>query len=107
LAGKYTIGQFDLLANYLERKSALSAADAFANATTTVPTATYNPKQTLVGLGVNYNLSKTTIVYARYEQISGLNAAAASATTATATPAVAAYGDATQKTTAVGLRVAF
>jgi len=107
LAGKYTIGQFDLLANYLERKSALSAADAFANATTTVPTADYNPKQTLVGLGVNYNLSKLTTVYVRYEQISGLNAAAAAAVTATTTPAVAAYGNGKLTTSAVGIKVAF
>jgi len=112
LAGKYVIGQFDLLANYLERKSNLTVDQAYPHATTSgaaaasaVAAGDYTPTQKLLGLGVNYNLSKLTSVYARYEQISGLNVS--SAATLNGVAAVAAAGGATQKTTAVGIKVAF
>lgn len=100
LAGKYVIGQFDLLANYLERKSNLSATNAVGQ-----DVAGYTPKQTLVGLGVNYNLSKLTSLYVRYEQIGGLNAK--DAASSNGAPAVTGYSNGTLKTTAIGVKVGF
>jgi predicted porin len=100
IAGKYVFGQYDFLANYLVRKSNLSSTNAAGAAITG-----YEPTQTLLGLGVNYNLSKRTNLYARYEAISGLNAKAAAA--ANGAPAVSAFGDAKQTVTAIGVKHTF
>ena len=100
IAGKYVMGNFDFLANYLVRKSNLSSTNA-AGADITG----YTPEQKLIGLGVNYNLSKRTNLYVRYEQITGLNAKAATGTNGA--PDVAAYSDGTQKTTAIGIKHTF
>lgn len=74
IAGKYTMGSIDLLANYLVRTSNLNPATAygFNAATTTTGVATgvtgalaNNAK--VIGLGADYNLSKRTALYTRYE----------------------------------------
>ena len=108
IAAKQVVGQFDFLGNYVVRKSNVAKADVFKAATTSLPSdADYNNTQKLLGLGVNYNFSKLTQAYFRYERITGLNAAAASAAASTGTPAVSAFGGATQTTTAVGLKTVF
>ena len=74
IAGKYTMGAIDLLANYLVRTSNLSATSAYAFNAATVTTGTgaavtgalaNNAK--VIGLGADYNLSKRTALTARYE----------------------------------------
>jgi predicted porin len=80
VAAKYTVGQIDLLANLLQRKSSL-ASQSFA------------PKATLTGLGANYNLSDKVMVYGRLE---GIKNAVVTATVAQK-----------QTTTGAGVRVLF
>jgi len=77
---KYVMGNVDLLANYLTRKSNLTSDQAYG--ITTANFAAYTPTQKLLGLGVNYNLSKNTMVYGRYEKISGVNVGSSTATAA-------------------------
>jgi predicted porin len=62
IAGKYTIGQYDLMAQYLERKSNLASQAA-------APTAK------LTGLGLNYNFSKTFMAYYRMENVKNITIA--------------------------------
>jgi len=62
LGGKYTIGQYDLLANYLERKSNLASQAA-------APTAK------LTAVGANYNFSKTVLAYYRMENVKNITIA--------------------------------
>jgi predicted porin len=104
IAVKHVIGNVDLLANYLTRKSGLTYDQAFDSAISS----TYTPTAKLLGLGANYNLSKNSMLYGRYESIRGLNA---NATTQTAlsngVAGIGSYGNATQTKTQVGVRVAF
>jgi predicted porin len=103
LGAKYVMGNIDLLANYLVRTSNLTEAQAFSTSN-----GQYNPKAKLVGLGANYNLSKNSSVYYRYESISGLNAAATTQTALTnGVAGVGNYGDAKQTKQMVGIRMAF
>jgi len=71
IGAKYTIGNIDLLANYLERKSNL--ANGF-NADTGVYTSAnaLYPKAKLTGLGANYNFSKTVLAYYRFERVQNI-----------------------------------
>jgi len=39
-----------------------------------VDSGNYTPTAKMLGLGANYNLSKNSMLYARYESIRGLNA---------------------------------
>ncbi len=64
VSAKYVMGQVDLLASYITRKSSLTA-----------PTGALESKLTAVG--ANYNLSKMTTVYYRYENLTGLTSIAA------------------------------
>jgi general bacterial porin, GBP family len=84
-----------VMANYLERTSNLASQDD----------ATHSPTARLFGLGVNYNLSKNTYLYGRYEQISGLNVSAVASANGAA--AVVADRDATQSTYAIGMKMGF
>jgi predicted porin len=59
---KYVVGQVDLLANTLQRKSNLASQAA-------------NSTATMTGLGANYNFSKTVLAYYRYENIKNINVA--------------------------------
>jgi len=61
-----------------------------------------NGASSLTGLGVNYNLSKTTMVYGRYQKASNVVALVG---TASATAVNSAYG--AQTITAAGLLVKF
>jgi len=89
---KYTMGQVDILFNRLQRTSNM-AADTVG---------TPNGNSSLTGLGLNYNLSKNTLVYGRYEKASNV-VAIAGGTVATA--ANTSYG--AQTITAAGLLVKF
>ena len=91
-AVKYTVGQVDILFNRLQRTSNLTV-DTYQ---------TPNGNSSLTGLGLNYNLSKNTMVYGRYEKASNVVAIAG---TTTATTANSAYG--AQTITAAGLMVKF
>ena len=90
-AYKYVMGQFDLMANYLVRTSNLTADSGF----------TPFGISRLTGIGANYNLSKTTNLYVRYEKQSNVatNGQAADGSVANV------FGDV--KITAVGMRVNF
>jgi predicted porin len=59
VAVKYTMGQIDLMANVLQRKSGLTTQAAA-------------PKATVTGLGANYNLSDKVAVYGRYENVKNI-----------------------------------
>ena len=125
IAGKYTMGSIDFKVNYLVRKSGLTEAQAYCEtavaaaasnnyqacsaAGQTITNGTFNPKQTLIGLGADYNLSKNTFAYYRYERISGLNANAASTGSASSLgiATVSNFGDATQTINMVGVKMAF
>jgi len=85
LAGSYTIGQTVLSANVGGLKSKAGA--------------TNGQKSDILGLGVDYNLSKLTALYARYESINDK----AGVITATAVDGT----DTKRSRTALGLRVAF
>jgi len=103
---KYVMGNVDLLANYLTKKSNLTAEQAYG--ITTANFAAYTPTQKLLGLGVNYNLSKNTMIYGRYEKISGLNTGSSTATTASSGVLPnQTIGGATQTKAMVGIRMAF
>ena len=67
LAGKYVMGNVDLLANYVKRTSSLAA-----------PTGALESK--LTAFGANYNLSKNTALYFRNEHTTGLNTTSATQT---------------------------
>ena len=89
VALKYTVGQTDFLFNRIQRQSNL-AADTVKNP---------NGASSLTGLGINYNLSKMTSVYGRYEKASNV---------VTITPAAGGtntYG--AQTITALGVLVKF
>jgi predicted porin len=92
VALKYTMGQTDFLFNRIQRQS--------NQATDTVGTP--NGASSLTGLGVNYNLSKNTMVYGRYEKASNVVAIPG---TATATSANTSYG--AQTISSLGLLVKF
>ncbi len=89
VAATYTMGQTVLMANVGGVKAKAGAV------------ATTGQKSNILGLGADYNLSKTTALYARYESIDDKAGVIASAATIDATP----YGKRTR--TALGLRVAF
>jgi len=80
IAGKYVMGQIDLLGNYTVRTSNIAGVN----------------NASVLGLGANYNLSKRTSVYYRYEQAnSNTNDQAATA------------GGSVTNTSMVGVRHAF
>jgi predicted porin len=90
---KYVMGNIDLLANVTTRTSNVADVAGYTfNGTT--------PKSTNTALGANYNLSKTTFVYYRYENIKNIATA-----TGTAPNATALAQD--QTTNAIGLVVKF
>lgn len=90
---KYVMGNIDLLANVTTRTSNVANVAGYSfNGTT--------PKSTNTALGANYNLSKTTFVYYRYENIKNIATA-----TGTAPNATALAQD--QTTNAIGLVVKF
>jgi predicted porin len=104
IAVKYVMGNVDLLANYLTRKSNLTFDQAFDSAISS----TYAPTAKMLGLGANYNLSKNTMIYGRYESIRGLNADKTTQTVATnGVDGIGSYGNATQTKSQVGIRMAF
>jgi predicted porin len=92
-------GAWDFLGNYLVRTSNLTDADTGITG--------FAAKSTQLALGVNYNFSKRTSVYARYEALSGLNAKVSAASSVTGTPGYAAFNDAKQTTTVAGVKVLF
>ena len=106
IAYKYVMGNVDLLANYLVKKSNLTADQAYGIAAASFTA--YTPTQKMLGLGANYNLSKNTMIYGRYEKISGVNVGSTTATLASSgvTP-VQTIGGATQTKAMVGIRMAF
>jgi predicted porin len=80
VAAKYVMGQIDLLGNYTVRTSNIAGVN----------------NASVLGLGANYNLSKRTSVYYRYEQAnSNTNDQAATA------------GGSVTNTSMVGVRHAF
>jgi predicted porin len=90
---KYVMGNIDLLANVTTRTSKVADVAAYSfNGTT--------PKSTNTALGANYNLSKTTFVYYRYENIKNVATATGAAGSATALAQ-------DQTTNAIGLVVKF
>ena len=76
IGAKYTIGNIDLLANYLERKSNL--ADVVSSGVYTSANGLY-PKAKLTGLGANYNFSKTVLAYYRFERVQNISTVLGSA----------------------------
>jgi predicted porin len=106
IAVKYVMGNIDLMANYLTRKSNLTEAQVLSVTTGTV--SNYTPTAKMIGLGANYNLSKNTSYYVRVEKISGLNGGSSTATLASQGIApVVSYGNATSTKSMVGIRMAF
>jgi len=81
----YTVGQWDFMAQVAKVDD--------TNTSTTVAT-TANMDRKLTGIGVNYNLSKTTRAYLRYDDINYNTSGAATAGSA-------------QKRTALGMSVSF
>ena len=69
IGGKYAIGNIDLLANYLERKSNL--ADVVSAGIYTSANGLY-PKAKLTAVGANYNFSKTVLAYYRFERVQNI-----------------------------------
>jgi len=105
IAVKYVMGNIDLLGNYLTRKSGLTEAQA-VDATAT--TGSYAATAKMIGLGANYNFSKNTMLYVRYESIKGINANATTQTLATnGLVGLGSFGNASQATSAVGLKMVF
>ena len=88
IAFKYVVGQYDLMLNRLNRTSNLAADAVLAP----------NGNAKLTGFGVNYNLSKMTYAYVRYEKASNVAVTGAGAS-------ANVYGD--QSITAIGLRMKF
>jgi predicted porin len=100
---KYVMGNVDLLGNYLVRKSNLTSQQSIG-----ANNADYAATAKLFALGANYNLSKNTSFYARYEKISGLNAGNSTQTTASnGVIGLTNYGNAQSTKTMLGLRMAF
>jgi predicted porin len=68
VAGKYTLGQFDYMANYVARSANTGANALPANKV---------PKSRLIGLGVDYRFDESPLnaLYFRYEDIDKANAA--------------------------------
>ena len=87
VAVKYTAGQVDYLFNRVNRTSNLTSDTVGAP----------NGNSTLTGAGINYNMSKTTMAYVRYEKASNVVTIAGASTNT--------YG--AQTITAVGLLVKF
>jgi len=105
IAVKYVMGNVDLMGNYLTRKSGLTELQQ-VDATAT--TGSYAATAKLIGLGANYNFSKNTHMYVRYESIKGINANATTQTTLTnGLAGVGSFGNASQSTSSVGLRMVF
>jgi predicted porin len=106
VAAKYVMGNVDFLANYLLRKSGLTSTQSGMSSTNA---ADFAANAKLIGLGVNYNLSKNTSIYGRYEKIVGLNATSSITSTVASNGAVSVqdYGNATQTKSMVGIRMAF
>jgi len=106
VATKYVMGNVDFLANYLLRKSGLTSTQSGMSSTNA---ADFAANAKLIGLGVNYNLSKNTSIYGRYEKIVGLNATSSITSTVASNGAVSVqdYGNATQTKSMVGIRMAF
>jgi len=99
------MGNIDLLGNYLTRKSGLTEAQSAVASTTA---GSYAATAKLVGMGANYNFSKNTLLYVRYESIKGINAAATTQAALTnGLAGIGAYGNASQATSAVGLKMVF
>jgi predicted porin len=88
IAFKYVVGQYDLMLNRLNRTSNLAADAVLAP----------NGNAKLTGFGVNYNLSKMTYAYVRYEKASNVAVTGSGAS-------ANVYGD--QSITAIGLRMKF
>ena len=88
LGAKYTIGQIDLLAQVGQLKNNASTSNG--------------QKSNLTGLGVDYNLSKRTALYARYENIADKNGYVANPTALTAVS-----GETTRVRSAFGVRHSF
>jgi len=105
IAVKYVMGNVDLMGNYLRRASGLTEAQAMD---TTATTGSFANTAKLIGLGANYNFSKNTHVYVRYESIKGLNANKTTQTELTnGVAGIGSYGNASQATSAIGLRMVF
>jgi len=105
IAYKYVTGNIDLLANYLTRKSNLTEAQAVD---TTAAIGSYAATAKMLGLGLNYNLSKNSMIYYRYESIRGINANATTQTTANnGVVGIGSYGGAAGVKSMVGMRMAF
>jgi predicted porin len=105
IAVKYVMGNVDLLGNYLRRTSGLTELQQVDAAATT---GAYAPTAKLLGLGANYNFSKNTMLYVRYESIKGINANATTQTALTnGVAGIGSFGNASQTTSAVGLRMVF
>ena len=94
VAVKYTVGNMDILANRVNRTSNL-ASDTIL---------TPNGNATLTGVGLNYNLSKNTMIYGPYEKAANVVAYANQAA-AGGNLTGNIYGN--QTITAVGLLVKF
>jgi predicted porin len=115
IAIKYVMGNVDLLGNYLRRSSGLTQAQATdqdtsitTNAAGNLYTGTYATTAKLLGLGANYNFSKNTLLYVRYESIKGINANKTTTTAAiNGQIGVGNYSGASQATSAIGLRMVF
>jgi predicted porin len=115
IAIKYVMGNVDLLGNYLRRSSGLTQAQATdqdtsiaTNAAGNLYTGTYATTAKLLGLGANYNFSKNTLLYVRYESIKGLNANVTTQTAATnGILGVGNYSGASQSTSAIGIKMVF
>jgi len=105
IAIKYVMGNIDLLGNYLRRQSNLNETQQVDTAATL---GSYAPTAKLLGLGMNYNFSKNTLLYVRYESIKGINASATTTSTITnGVTGIGTYGNASQTTSAVGLKMVF
>jgi predicted porin len=109
VAAKYVMGNIDFLGNFLVRKSNLNNTQAGFLATD-VNGAAYATDAKMLGLGANYNFSKNTFAYIRYESIQGLNSKISSTPATVASnglDAAASYNNAKQTKSMVGLRMAF
>ena len=107
LAFKQVYGAWDFLGNYAVRTTKLNSVEAGLGL---VAVPGFADQSTQLALGVNYNFSKRTSVYVRYEALSGLNGAATSAAGLAALGGVGGaptFVDAKQTTTVAGVKVLF
>ena len=105
VAFKYTMGATDLLGNYTVRTSNLNPATATAyNSSTVVGSLANNAK--MLGLGVDYNLSKRTALYARYE-LADVNTDGKVGVAVSSATAASVTGGSVTTATMVGIRHAF